>query len=572
MTLVNTSFKADTENITTLLGRNSFPSEKARPVVVPHFQRPYSWEQSHVSVFWDDVKTFHEQLNLRDSQQTYFLGPIVILPENTRVVLLDGQQRLATATILLAVIRDIASSMEEKGANNLARDIQRDYIQIDDDGNDFALKLGELDDPFFTKLIKKEEPDTSLKPKIRSHRLIYQARMFFRDRIQEISDTKKPRDFIEFLKGLQRTVSSQLKLVTIRVNSEDEAYMIFETLNDRGLRLAVPDLVLNYLMRSANNNNERKLIRQDWNGMVESLGNYKLSTYIRHYWVSHYGDVKAQALFRVIKNTISDEGLSSTDFAQSCATECEKYVSLINVVNKELGKDAVPYVQAIVDNLESERALPLLLAGIVCLNANDFAKLTRHVVTVITRYAIFANLNPNNLEDALYKAAHEIRSKNRAKKASKECLNAAKTILQKINPNKEQIESKIDEVFLSRKQALYIVYALASKAQSLTNAFSLNSNSIEHIFPENAEKMEWPEANKLEPYVWHLGNLTVLEPSLNRAAGNKPFKKKKPILAKSQLKMSREVAANYSKWNVDSITDRSRKLLSLISQVWPEKL
>ncbi len=51
---MSTSFKSDTENITTLLGRNSFPSEKARRVIVPDFQRPYSWEQSHVSAFWED--------------------------------------------------------------------------------------------------------------------------------------------------------------------------------------------------------------------------------------------------------------------------------------------------------------------------------------------------------------------------------------------------------------------------------------------------------------------------------------------------------------------------------------
>lgn len=90
------SFTSHTYNVTALLGRTSFPNYGARPVTVPPFQRAYSWEKSHVSTFWEDVSGFHNQREGHGANDTYFFGPIVIMPEDDNVILLDGQQRLAT--------------------------------------------------------------------------------------------------------------------------------------------------------------------------------------------------------------------------------------------------------------------------------------------------------------------------------------------------------------------------------------------------------------------------------------------------------------------------------------------
>jgi hypothetical protein len=110
-----------------------------------------------------------------------------------------------------------------------------------------------------------DPPSSNVKPRLRSHRLIQQARNFLRGKVEEQVTGVGPRELIGTLKALQKTVASQLKLVAIEVYSEEEAFLIFETLNDRGLRLAVPDLVLNHLMRTASNDAERKRIRQSWN-------------------------------------------------------------------------------------------------------------------------------------------------------------------------------------------------------------------------------------------------------------------------------------------------------------------
>jgi Protein of unknown function DUF262/Protein of unknown function (DUF1524) len=566
------SFTSQTYNISALLGRTSFPSYTAKRVVVPPFQRGYSWELNHVSTFWDDIFAFHNQLNKRDGPDTYFLGPIVILPESECINLLDGQQRLATATILLGVIRDMARARGGQAGSDLARDIQRDLIMVDDDEGIYALTLGDLDDSYFRINVQEDPPSSNVKPRLRSHRLIQQAKNFLRGKVEELVVGVSPKELIGTLKGLQKTVSSQLKLVAIEVYSEEEAFLIFETLNDRGLRLAVPDLVLNHLMRTARNDAERKRIRQSWNSVVENLGQQRVSTFIRHMWVSRYGDVKTQGLFREIRSNLAVQGIGSQEFAELCAAESRLYAAITNLDRETLDKEAFPHVEGLVDYLESDRALPLLLSGIVCLKSTEFAKLAQATVAVITRHAVLANLNPSLLEDALYSAARALRAKHEQGGSSKDCLTAAKDVLRGVNPTQAQIRSSMPEVFLTRKQAGYVIYALAERAQSKTKAVELSSNSIEHVFPENAEESDWPNAEEMEPFIWHIGNLAVLEPTYNREAGRKAYETKKAIYSRSDIVMVRDISKNYGLWDVTSILDRAVKLLPRINEVWPESV
>jgi uncharacterized protein DUF1524 len=144
--------------------------------------------------------------------------------------------------------------------------------------------------------------------------------------------------------------------------------------------------------------------------------------------------------------------------------------------------------------------------------------------------------------------------------------------LRPVNPTQAQIRSAIPNIFLTKKQAGYVVYSLADKAQSKTKAVELRANRLEHIFPENAEQTDWPRAEEMEPFIWHIGNVTVLEPTYNRDAGRKSYNTKKVIYAKSEIAMTTDIAKSYDSWDMSHIVDRANKFLSLIGQVWPETI
>ena len=128
-----TAFNSKPESIGGLLG----PDARER-VLVPAFQRGYMWQKKHVEVFWQDISKFQKDRKLKNGPEKYFLGPIVTLwqPDNEIILLLDGQQRLATATILFSVIRNLARELNRtvgtQAASDFARDTQSQLIEKDE--------------------------------------------------------------------------------------------------------------------------------------------------------------------------------------------------------------------------------------------------------------------------------------------------------------------------------------------------------------------------------------------------------------------------------------------------------
>jgi len=151
-------------------------------IVVPTFQRGYEWGKKHVEAFWKDILQFDKERHLAGGPEKYFLGPIVVLRKSKEITeLLDGQQRLATATILLSVLRDIAKSTMVKDGVDFAHDTQTQHIAKE--SGQYALQLGETDEHFFRELIQSENP-VNATPKLRTHRNILAARNLLMEKIK----------------------------------------------------------------------------------------------------------------------------------------------------------------------------------------------------------------------------------------------------------------------------------------------------------------------------------------------------------------------------------------------------
>jgi len=557
------TFSSYTYNFNALLGRSSFPSHTAKQVVVPPFQRGFSWEKSHVATFWDDVWDFHTKSKSAD---TYFLGPIVILPQTDRVLLLDGQQRLATATIFLAALRDVAREHGSQRGADLARDIQRDNIWVDEDEQLFALTMTTLDQEFFEHRVQTDPP-SSPRATIRSHRLIRNAYSLIRKNIEASLDLANAQRIVQDLKRLRNTVIEKLKLVMIEVTSEAEAYQIFETLNDRGLRLSVPDLLLNYLMQSATTDTQRARIRDNWDKMIETTGVRRISVFLRHMWVSKYGDVKSQGLYREIRDYINNKGITSSQFTLDASNECAAYSEILD--RTTIPDPAKEHVDAIVDKLAAEKSFPLLLSARIELSDVGFEKVARLAAAIATRHGLIANLNPSELEDVLYEGAVIVRNMKASGDSEAAIISAIRAKMAAINPDRTQVAQGLRDLYLSKKRAQYVLTQLANTEQSKTKAVRMGKTSIEHVFPQNADPKEWPSAKDLSSLVWHIGNLTLIEPKYNGDIGNGSFSSKIPTYRKSEIEMTQSIASGYEKWDAAAIETRAENLAKAVDAAWP---
>jgi uncharacterized protein with ParB-like and HNH nuclease domain len=267
---------------------------------VPVYQRVYAWQMEHVTELFQDIGSA-----IFGGAAEYFVGSIVVSSKGTdRPEVVDGQQRLATTTILLSAIRDYFFNT---GDTDRASDLERKYLKERDLRTQEEVprfRLNKIDDDFFRKrvLATPESAERNIKPSKESHELISQAASLAAKHVQNIiSTSNKPvdrlLDWVEYL-------DSHVRVIWVDVPDDANAFVIFETLNDRGLDLSITDLLKNYLFGLSGDRIEE--IQQYWitmMGVLEEAGGDDIAvTYIRHFWSSMYGLTRERDFMPTLRN------------------------------------------------------------------------------------------------------------------------------------------------------------------------------------------------------------------------------------------------------------------------------
>ena len=273
-------------------------SSTSPPIRVPDFQRDYSWENAQVAEFWDDLIAFGGSgpSTAKIAGKEYFLGAAVLVNNGSYHLLLDGQQRLATATILLAALRDRIYPFNE----NAARQIQDQYIAFQDHLTGERLvkiQLNIFDRDFFRDYIQSLPRVANTTPSKKSHQLIKKAYEYFSGQIetgwQEAGDGKKGFDWAAYVTLVLR---EHMALVTVVSNNEKSAASIFTTLNDRGIGLSSVDLIRSFVLQNAPEGQREEII-QCWEAALEACGTAIAGeTLIRMSWVAEHGDINSRAI------------------------------------------------------------------------------------------------------------------------------------------------------------------------------------------------------------------------------------------------------------------------------------
>ena len=220
---------------------------------VPLYQRDYSWEKDHWEDLWQDIEAIPQD-------KLHYLGYLVLQPITDAIqssLIIDGQQRIATLSLLsLAVaklLKDWAEAGIEREDNLIRYDKERErYI-----GNfstsrlttESKLRLNRNNDDFYQSyLLGLRRPKTlaKLKP---SQKLLQKAFDYFYERLDEkFKDNKSGAALSEFLEVI---VGTGLVFTIIEVQNDLDAFKVFETLNARGVKLSTADLLKNYLFSQA---------------------------------------------------------------------------------------------------------------------------------------------------------------------------------------------------------------------------------------------------------------------------------------------------------------------------------
>ena len=549
---------------------------------VPPHQRDYAWPLGAVEQYLEDVVEA-----MADPESDYFLGLIVLVdtddPASSRYEILDGQQRLATTTMIFSAIRQW---LRDNGLDTEASKIQNDFIGISEIGEEQdepRIILNVNNRELFQEVVVNPCSDKVLEAKRvkegrhTSTRKLVDATIFCRKYITDLAEKhgtdKKSQS--EILFKLAKFIRDRVQVNCLDVAAPENAYTIFESLNDRGIDLSVLDLLKNHLLREAGSN--ASSILNNWTKMITTIGDRKGDDFLKAFWTSRYGRIQRGRLFKEIKKKYSTRS-EVLSLSKELAQVGEIYGSLEAADGDYWGQqstDCQENVRAL-SLLGAKQTHPILLAAIAKWKREEIAKLLRYLVKVILRYQLIGRGRTGKLE---------IQSASNAEGIFTGKYKTAKSAwdgMHHLIPPDDEFEDdfrRYEETKANR--ARWILRELEKQKWIVENPGKPLQNApledpekvnLDHILPRNPNQHWKPvltvDKDLVQDCLNRLGNLCLMDKASNKQQAAAAYKEKNKNYSKSAFLLTSELPTKYPEWNREAIEKRQIDLAKLAVARW----
>lgn len=557
--------------------------EGSEQYVIPLYQRPYSWTKKEWAVLWEDIVQLAEERH-SDPTATHFIGSLVLSPSPRNVVgnvslqlVVDGQQRLTTISLLLAAMRDHRIDVEN--------DAPESRREIDRINNQFLTNQYE-DDPYRLKLLPTQQDRAAFGAVIDRGPLdnegtnIQDAYRFFRGKLAAYDDPDDPED----INILQKAVTDGLALVAISTQPGDNVHRIFESLNNTGLKLTQADLLRNYLfMRLPTHGDD--VYRRVWDPLQSRLNPKDLETL---FWID--------ARWRVAQTKRDDTYTQQTTRLDKLETEEEivaevehfAYLGELFAIAQNPEKEHNPEVRRRLEHLVQwdSTTLPPLTVKLLQVRDQGYATDSETAEALLYVESLFVrcflcNRPTHGLNRFFASLCQQIDQWLEQSECSSigEFLRRALSRYRRYFPTDEELaEAVLHQPYykLGNKTRRPILLAWLEDTYGSKEPVDVSTCSIEHIMPQKLSK-GWQEAlvhevgvdavaEKHEEYVHTLGNLTLT--GYNAEMGNRSFAEKKERLRESGIRMSADII-EHGTWGFSDIEARGQAIAQRLAQYWP---
>lgn len=550
---------------------------------IPRFQRPYSWDREIADEFWNDTMVE------REAETDYFIGSLVVYrPErsNGPYWVVDGQQRLTTIAMLLCAIRN---AMTAEGLKAQAKGIHSLVERTDlDDQLQFVLDT-EGAHPFLQQVVFKGVQSGNIAPESREEDGIAEVFTHLTRRVGEVVDAikanpalppkKRTAAVATQLKQLRDRVLT-LKAILIQLDNEDDAYVVFETLNTRGKDLRPADLVKNFLTKLIKPSNKGlDLPKQRWEKILDLLAASEVdldpSHFLHRYWLSKHDYVTEKKLFKSIKRRIKKEDAES--FLEELVRDSSTYRTIFEPTYRKWKPEESDVKNALealsVFNVQQPTPLVLSLLRGYLTGTLKLARVKQTLRVIETFHFKFTAIVQGHASGGTSKryatTAQKIAAATKPDDAYKEMFDLEKKLKAGL-PDFAEFESgflKLQYSDVLKTQKKLVHYALRGLYQAAAAGggvpVDFEKMTIEHLAPQSTSPTTVSAA-----HVAGIGNLLLVDQKTNEALADKPFEEKKKILAKSSLGMRDAILAKNT-WGEADIEERAKALASAaFEQAW----
>lgn len=543
---------------------------RAYRLKVPSNQREYAWTEREVTTLFTDLA----KAIANEREQDYFLGTIVTIPRGHDVLeVADGQQRLATTAILLAEIRNYLEPTEEL----ISESIEKEFLtDIDRDKRQRVAKLTlNLDDnEFFCKMLEarsdsKKMPSPGNSP---SHKRLKEAFILAKKQVGRIVAGFDKKDHGDTLNRWIRFLEHGAQVILLKVPTVANAYKMFETLNDRGLKTSQADLVKNYLFGQAGDRLAE--VQQKWARMkssLESLDEEDITvTFLRQAMIAIRGHLRESEVYEKVQERVKGPQ-SAVQFLTQLETMGATYVAIFNPEHERWNTypDTIRRAIQALNLLNIKGLRPLMLAVAAQFQPKEAGEAFRMFISWSVRFIITANTSRGSIDEVLGGIAHLVFTGE---------ITTAAEIRKKVAdtvPLDEEFHKAFETATVSKAQlARYYLRSLEMTAKGEATPWFIPNDdkqviNLEHILPQTPED-NWPQFDEEEVkiYARKIGNMALMLAKTNSDLKSSDFKKKKAIYKGSPYELTRMVAQSKD-WTKEEVASRQKTLADLALKAWP---
>ena len=533
-------------------------------LAVPPNQREYAWTEKEVEALFQDLDK-----EIANKGQSYFLGTLVTIPRNLgQLEVVDGQQRLATAAILLSAIRNHLQEIEQE----MARSIETDFLYAfnrDTRDHDPKLRLNVDDNDYFIRrLVQPDQPLESSRP---SHELLAEAFSKAECQVEKIVAGLESKDHGDALNRWVSFLEYQATVILLRVPNSSNAYRMFETLNDRGIKVSQSDLVKNYLFGQAGDRFDE--VQQRWaymRGALESMEEEDTTiTFLRHSLTTMYEFVREADVYDLVASRVSGS-LDAVRFSGQLETLANTLVATENPEHERWNQygESTRGALEILNLFSISPMRPLLLAIAQKFTGEEAETGFAFCVGLSVRLMIGTRTRTGTVEQGLAIAANKIYTGEIA------TYKQLRLQLMNITPTDGEFAAAFTTATVTnRKLARYylrsleMVHETGKEAWLVPNA-NANAINLEHVLPTKPSNA-WPNFSNDEVRLYRnrIGNLTLLQATKNSGLQSADFETKKKVYADSPYETTNMISKQ-KEWSTTQIDSRQAYLASLALKAW----
>lgn len=539
---------------------------------VPAYQRDYSWTEEQWEDLWNDLLELESH-----PEDRHYMGALVVEGRSDReFAIIDGQQRLATLSILaLAVIERLnalaAQGVEPDANRQRAAALRSRFIGEKDPASlveASKLALNDTDDGFYQDYLVQLRPPINPRGLPKSNRLLWDCFKYFQWQLDALRGVNQDGQRLAAL--VSERIGRQLMFIRITVDDELNAYTVFETLNARGLELSATDLLKNYLFSRLRVPADLAALQRRWHALIATVRQERFPEFLRYHLLTELSRVRSQRLFKVVRDRVRD-GPAVFALMQDLESRAELFAALSDP-NHQYWIERPGCRRWIRDlNLFRVRQMtPLLFAAWESLNEEGFERTLKLVAVVLFRYSVISGLNTNALEPVFHEAAKSLL--RGTARGPADVFGLLKPVYVD-DARFEQDFSRfaVDAGGQGRKLTRYILATLESDASGRRSDSEIDPGTVEHVLPENPSaaweqaipRELWPEA------IYRLGNLTWLEAPLNRRLANADYREKAETYALSSYALTlRLVEHAPDEWTFAHVEARQAHLARRAVHLW----